>query len=118
MIIEMLSKTPNPNFEGVFDVTPDEVNEKASQVVLIDVRGPDEFSGELGHVSNSKLIVLDQLAEHINELPKDQTIIFICRSGNRSAQASLLALQNGLENTFNMQGGMILWNELKLETKT
>lgn len=108
------SKTENPYFEGVFDINPQEVLEKKARVKLIDVRQPEEFTGELGHIADSTLVVLDTLPDELDRLPKDQTVVFVCRSGNRSAKAAAYAKMNGFEEVYNMQGGMLLWNELQL----
>ncbi len=112
--VEFESKTENPNYEGVFDIAPTELQQKMNQVKMIDVRQPDEFTGELGHVGGSELIVLDTLPSQIANLPKDQTIVFICRSGGRSANATAYALMNGFTNVYNMHGGMLYWNQLQL----
>ena len=111
------SKEDNLHFEGVLDIEPKELADKVDQVLLIDVRQPEEFHGELGHIPGSKLIVLDTLFDHLSELPKNQTVVFICRSGSRSARAAAMALEEGHESVFNLKGGMILWNELHLETE-
>lgn len=96
---------------GVKDIHPENILAHLQDILLIDVRRPDEFTGELGHISGSQLLVLDDLPEKIQDLPRDQTIVFICRSGNRSGQASLIAMENGFEHTYNMLGGMLLWND-------
>ncbi len=105
----------NPQIPGVKDVEPKELFAKRSEVVIIDVRRPDEFTGELGHVAGSELMVLDTLPQRLGELPKDKTVVFVCRSGNRSAQAAGFALEHGFSDVYNMRGGMLLWNELGLE---
>lgn len=115
--VEFKNKISNETYAGVTDVTPQEVLEKKDNLCLIDVRRPDEWEGELGHVAGSELLTLDFLPQKISELPKDQTIVFICRSGNRSGQAAQFAQENGLGDVYNMQGGMLLWNELNLETE-
>ncbi len=115
--VTFASAKSNPNLGVVTDIAPDELVKKLDAVHLIDVRRPDEFNGELGHIPGSKLIVLDTLPEHIESLPKDEPIVFICRSGGRSGQATAFALQNGFEHVFNMQGGMLKWNELGLQTE-
>ncbi|MDG0815238.1 rhodanese-like domain-containing protein [Bdellovibrio svalbardensis] len=112
--VEFETKTENPNYEGVFDIAPAELQQKMNQVKMIDVRQPDEFTGELGHVGGAELIVLDTLPSQIANLPKDQTIVFICRSGARSGNATAYALMNGFTNVYNMKGGMLLWNQLQL----
>jgi rhodanese-related sulfurtransferase len=100
----------NPNFPNVIDVAPNDVLENATALKLIDVRETSEYVGELGHIENSELIVLNTIPEKIDSLPKDQTIVFICRSGGRSAQATAFAISKGFSNVYNMRGGMLAWN--------
>ncbi|MCK6594702.1 MAG: rhodanese-like domain-containing protein [Bacteriovoracaceae bacterium] len=40
-------------------------------------------------------------------------IVFICRSGARSGNATLEALKLGFKKPVNMTGGMLQWNEQK-----
>lgn len=106
---------PNPQLFEVKDIDPYELWEKRDQVAIIDVRQPEEFTGELGHIPGAQLIVLDTLPEQISRIPKDKTIVFICRSGTRSARASSWAISMGLPPSYNLTGGMILWNKLNLQ---
>jgi rhodanese-related sulfurtransferase len=106
--------TANPHFPNVTDVEPAEVLENSAQFKLIDVRETDEYIGELGHVNNAELIVLNTIPEKIDSLPKNETIIFICRSGGRSAQATAFALSKGFKEVYNMRGGMLAWNHQQL----
>ena len=117
MAYEIRNKTKNPHFENVYDVSPQEVFQNASQLTLVDVREPAEWSSELGHIDQSTFVVLHTLPENLNSIPTDKPIVFVCRSGGRSAQASAFAHNQGLLNTYNMQGGMYLWNQLHLPTK-
>ena len=109
------TKSQNPNYPEVTDVLPAEVLEKATELRLIDVRQPDEYDGELGHIKGAELIPLGTLPQKLSELSKEETIIFICRSGNRSAQAANFAIENGFSEVANMAGGMISWNENSFE---
>jgi hydroxyacylglutathione hydrolase len=110
------SKSENPHYEGVFDIEPHELKDKLNQVRLIDVREHDEYIGELGHIPAAELIMLNTLPEKINAIPKDKTVVFICRSGGRSARATAFALMNGFSHVYNLRGGMQLWNQLALPT--
>jgi rhodanese-related sulfurtransferase len=118
MKYEFKNKLPNPHFENVTDVSPQEVNEQANSLHLIDVREESEFVGELGHIPSAKLVILSTIPEKIKTLPTDKPIVFVCRSGGRSAQAASFAMQEGLTNVYNMQGGMLLWNQLQLPVET
>jgi phage shock protein E len=77
------------------------------KVLIIDVRTPAEFRQERIEQAVNK--PLDEIDKWVNELPKDKTIYFVCRSGNRSGIAQRIAAQRGYENTYNMEGGMIAW---------
>ena len=115
--IQFESSEENLHYDGVLDIEPQELAKKKDLVALIDVRQLEEFQGDLGHIPGSKLIALDTLAERLAEIPRDKTVVFVCRSGSRSARAAALALENGISNVFNLKGGMILWNELHLQTE-
>ncbi|MCB0377491.1 MAG: rhodanese-like domain-containing protein [Bdellovibrionales bacterium] len=115
---KLSSAEPNPDLDRVEDVSPDEVNAKKDQLCLVDVRSPDEYVGPLGHIEGSILIELNELPHSLEKLPRQRTIVFICRSGRRSANATAIAKDKGFESAFNMKGGMLLWNEMGLEIKT
>ena len=114
---EFRDPRPNPDHPGVQDVEPKEVWEQRENALLVDVRRPDEYDGELGHIAGARLMVLDTLPERLEELPKDRTIVFVCRSGGRSGRAAAFAKQSGYSDVYNMKGGMLRWNELKLEVE-
>lgn len=111
------SKESNLHFDGVFDIDPKELAVKLTEVVIVDVRQPEEYDGELGHIPTSKLMVLDTLDETLGQLPKDKTIVFVCRSGGRSARAAALAQEMGYKSVYNLKGGMLFWNDLHLPTE-
>ncbi len=80
---------------------------------LIDVRRDDEFTGELGHIKGATLKTLGpDLMTFLGKADKTKPILFICRSGARSANATMMAMDMGYKSVFNMQGGMIQWNEM------
>lgn len=110
------SKTESPQFQGVFDIEPTELKDKLANVKIIDVRQPDEYTGDLGHIENAELIVLSTLPGSLDKIPKDKSVVFVCKSGGRSAQATAFAKQNGFSNIYNLKGGMLLWNQLHLPT--
>ena len=107
----------NPQFDGVRDVEPEALLAAAEKLVIIDVREPDEFTGELGHIDGARLVPLASLSTAIDSLPPDQTIVFVCRSGGRSARATAFALESGLTEVYNLKGGMLRWNQIGHEVK-
>jgi rhodanese-related sulfurtransferase len=107
---------------GVPEITVAELHQMMTQsdwqkraVQLIDVRMPEEFTGNLGHIEGSKLVTLGpDLQEDLDQGDRRRSIVFICRSGSRSAHATSYAIDIGYENVANLQGGMIAWNEAGL----
>lgn len=71
---------------------------------LLDVREPAEVVAE--SVPNTCHIPLGQLRNRLKELPKDQEIHVICRSGQRAYYATRILLQNGFK-VKNISGGML-----------
>ncbi|EPZ38769.1 MULTISPECIES: rhodanese-like domain-containing protein [Anoxybacillus] len=95
---------------GYTNISVDEAAQmiQKGDVVVLDVRTEEEYTS--GHIPGAMLLPVQQLKERINELKKDETYIVVCRSGNRSAQASELLVKEGFTNVYNMTGGMNEWN--------
>jgi glyoxylase-like metal-dependent hydrolase (beta-lactamase superfamily II)/rhodanese-related sulfurtransferase len=84
--------------------------------LLLDVREPEEFSGELGHIPGSILIPLKELPLRAREIEgyKEKEVIVICRAGVRSTTAAAILTGLGFEHVSNLKGGMLGWNDYKL----
>ena len=80
---------------------------------VIDVRTPEEYVGELGHIAGARLIPLDAFKDSVEALSymKDSTIIVVCKVGYRSSKAARQLLDNGFGKVYNLDGGMVAWNE-------
>ena len=81
---------------------------------VIDVREPDEFTGALGHIEGAKLLPLGTLIQRKNEIAPDLPIVVVCRSGARSAQATVLLRNAGFARVANLAGGMLRWRGQRL----
>ena len=75
--------------------------------LILDVRTQEEW--DAGHVPDATLIPLDQLPTRLSELPEDQDIVVICRSGNRSATGRDILLSAGFESVTSVAGGFNQW---------
>jgi len=82
--------------------------------LVVDVRGNDEY--QKGHILNSMHIPLALIESKQSELApfKNEQIILVCRSGNRSYQAGLTLKKLGYENLHNLKGGMGAWQQAGL----
>ena len=75
-------------------------------VFLLDVREDDEWAA--GHAPEAVHVRLGELAGRTEEIPQDQEVYVICRSGARSAYAAQ-ALAGAGWNTVNVADGMTGW---------
>jgi rhodanese-related sulfurtransferase len=73
---------------------------------LLDVREDDEWAA--GHAPGARHIPLGQLGGRSSEVPRDETVYVICRSGGRSARAAQ-ALAGAGWHAVNVAGGMQDW---------
>lgn len=81
------------------------------EMLIVDVRGPEEFKGELGHIAGAHQITLGpDLKQFLDGYDRNEKMFFVCRSGQRSAEASKLALDMGFAQVAHLDGGMISWN--------
>ena len=95
------------------NLSPTEAADRASRgdLVLVDVR--ESSKRTQARPANSRHIPLADLPTELSELPRDQTVAFICRSGGRSQKAARAAADHGL-TAANVQGGLNAWTEADL----
>ncbi|HEV6968254.1 aminotransferase class V-fold PLP-dependent enzyme [Roseateles sp.] len=85
-------------------------------VVLVDVREPYEQRlgqvPELGARVQREAVALSGLPNALGRwlsLPAETTVVFFCRSGNRSAQAARALRRLGHGRAWSLAGGLALW---------
>jgi rhodanese-related sulfurtransferase len=75
---------------------------------LLDVRTQEEWNQS--HVPGATLIPLNELAARVNEVPIDQEVVVICRSGNRSQEGRDILRRAGFEQVTSIAGGILQWS--------
>jgi rhodanese-related sulfurtransferase len=95
------------------DITVHEAFERMQDAQLVDVREDQEVAQS--HIPGSVHIPLGQLGERLGEIDRDQPVIAICRSGNRSGVAARVLTSAGFACD-NMAGGMLAWQNAGLPT--
>ena len=82
--------------------------------LVLDVREESEYKS--GHILNAKWIPLGKLSERTGELERyrEQDIVVVCRSGNRSSSASAMLVKKGFARAVNMSGGVMAWQKSNL----
>jgi sulfur dioxygenase len=96
-------------FAGLWEIEPAALEEIVASVQLVDVREPGEFAGPLGHLHDSRLIPIAELAGRMGELDRSRPVVAVCRSGTRSAQAAVLLDKAGFKQVANLAGGVLRW---------
>lgn len=91
------------------DEVLDIFNKKDTNYIFIDVREPNEW--EDGTIPGVLKISLGDIPNKYSELDKNKNYVLVCRSGGRSNKAAHFLLENGFENLYNFQGGMLDWYE-------
>jgi rhodanese-related sulfurtransferase len=94
------------------EITVEELKEKIDNnedFQLIDVR--ETFEYETSNI-NGENIPLGGILIEADKISKDKPVIMQCRSGKRSAAAVMqLEQQFGFTNLYNLQGGILAWQE-------
>jgi rhodanese-related sulfurtransferase len=96
-------------FGGVWEIEPGALEECLSTVQVIDVRDRSEYDDALGHIRGARPLPLAELAARSAELDRTQPVVTVCRSGTRSAQASLILGKAGFDAVANLAGGLLRW---------
>ena len=89
------------------NVTVEKMGTLPTGTRIIDVRQPDEFTGELGHLSGAELVPLEQLESAAAGWDRGAPLLMVCRSGNRSGRAASSLVQMGFADVSNLAGGMM-----------
>jgi len=90
------------------------LNERAQEVVLLDVRTPEEFNEVRVPGSVNVDFNAADFASQLDTLAKDVPYVVYCRSGNRSSQTMNIMRELGFLEVWDVDGGIISWNEAGL----
>ncbi len=89
----------------------EEIREKvlAGEMVILDVR--DQYETEICSI-DAIHIPMGEIIDRLSEIPQNQQIAVMCRSGKRSeAVANILVIEHSFENLVIMEGGILAWIE-------
>lgn len=85
-----------------------ELAELPADTIRIDVRTHDEY--KLGTIPGFINIPVDELREHLDELPKEKPIVVTCAVGLRGYLAYRILVQNSFKHVRNLSGGYKTWS--------
>jgi rhodanese-related sulfurtransferase len=83
---------------------------------VLDVREPDEWAA--GHIPSATLIPLGELSSRVGEVPRNQQVVVVCRSGNRSAEGRDILRAAGFGAVTSLAGGMTDWQRAGMPMET
>ena len=117
MILVLLALVSlGPMLQGVKQVDPAEAIRLLNHDggVILDVREDSEY--QEGHILNAVHVPLGRLKDQLQRLEKykQRPVIMVCRSGQRSADATSLLLKSGFATIYNLKGGLLAWKNANL----
>jgi rhodanese-related sulfurtransferase len=93
-------------------ILPHEIRKRLDQgevLNIIDVREAEEVAASM--IPGAKHIPLGDLPIRHSEIPVQDEIILVCRSGGRSSMAYDFLTTQGYKGLKNMTGGMLEWDK-------
>lgn len=97
-------------------ITPSELNKLNEDILLIDVRTPEEYAS--GHIENSVNIDFkaDNFKELVAELDKNQDVYVYCKVGGRSGKSAKILEGMGFKKVYDLDGGILQWEKEEFKT--
>jgi rhodanese-related sulfurtransferase len=104
-----------PNYKNVSSTEAKKLVGQKSNLYLLDVRTPQEFSQ--AKMKGSVLIPINEIERRIGEVPKNRPILVFCAVGSRSSQVAGFLVNKGYGEVYNMTDGLVGWyrNGFQLE---
>jgi monothiol glutaredoxin len=99
----------NPNVPKVKSIQPQELRARldaGESMPLFDVRTPEEAAKAC---IQGAVLVDQNVAEQIEQLPRDVHMVFFCHHGGRSRAAAEHFASMGFTNVYNLEGGIDAW---------
>ena len=90
--------------------------DRENNMLVLDVRTPEDFVGEQGHIGEAVNIPVENLQQRIDEIGNylEQPVAIVCRTDKKSAKAALLLTEAGFADVHIVRGGMTKWLEAGL----
>lgn len=97
---------------AIQSISPTELKSRmdsGESFTVVDVRNPWEL--DISRLEFAQHMVLDELPQRMNEIPKDANVVLVCRSGGRSQMAGEFLSRQGWnpDQLYNLEGGILAW---------
>ena len=87
-----------------------EMRDNGATHTVLDIREPEELAVCI--IDGSVTIPMQQVANALEELPRENPLIVVCHHGMRSAMVTQFLRKNGFDNAWNLAGGIDAWARL------
>ena len=110
MMVVVLTGCSTTSYTNITASELDQYMVSNPDAIYIDVRTPEEFKADNieGFTNIDSKVATDKITETYG---KDEQIVLICNSGNRSASVAQQLVSAGYTNVVNVQGGMVEYNK-------
>jgi rhodanese-related sulfurtransferase len=105
--VDRFLSTIPPNYYKIANVEGLKNQLKNPQTLLVDVREISEYNS--GHIPKAINIPLRTLARHLEQIPRDRTVVLYCSSGYRSAMGVMTLQLLGYENVQGFPPSFAAW---------
>lgn len=103
----------------VINLSALELNENfdADKHLLLDVRTPEETS--VSFIEGASFINFydEDFQAKLNAMDKSKEVFVYCKGGGRSAKAAEMLIEKGFKKVYNLQGGIMSWENANLDTQ-
>lgn len=86
----------------------------AEEAMLVDIREWPEVEDISADTARLLIHPMSMIVDSMDELPRDKALILLCAHGERSVNILDLLKKNGFSNVYNLDGGMVAWEEARL----
>jgi rhodanese-related sulfurtransferase len=108
-----------PPFRKITPAVAYELMRDNPDMLVIDLRAPQEFQGETGHLRRAVNIPLDRLPHRLIEISawREETLLVYCLRGSCEQEGMAVLVSSGFENPILMEGGIDAWIEDGFKTE-
>jgi rhodanese-related sulfurtransferase len=88
-----------------------EMMRDSPEMLVLDLRPPEEFNGDTGHIRRARNLPLERLPHRLLELRlfHDETVLIYCRADGCGEQGAALLASSGFANVILLEGGIDSW---------
>jgi rhodanese-related sulfurtransferase len=98
-------------FHRVSPAVAYEIQRDSPGILILDLRAPEEYQGDTGHVPRARNIPLDELPYRLIDISgfREETLLVYCRDTPCGEQGMRVLVASGFDDAILIEGGMDAW---------